>query len=137
MTGNTDPNLSAKNVCGSLVRQGLISQDQAEEVIKKKDAIRQAIWKKVEKKKGSAAFGAETADSISIIDIISALNLRRADYKEKRIDEECIFQFLAKEWGYPYKKIDPLTLDLNTVTTTIPKSFAMKHQFLPIDVSEG
>jgi len=137
MTRNTDPNLSAKNVCRSLVRQGLISQDQAEEVIKKKDAIRQAIWKKIEKKKGSAAFGAETADSISIIDIIAALNLRRADDKEKRIDEECIFQFLAMEWGYPYKKIDPLKLDLNTVTTTIPKSFAMKHQVLPIDVSEG
>jgi general secretion pathway protein E len=105
--------------------------------LKKKDSIKQAIWKKIQKKKGSAIGGEEMADSVSIIDVIAALNLHRADDKEKKIDEECIVQFLAREWGFPYKKIDPLKLDLNTVTTTIPKSFAMKHQVLPIAVSDG
>ncbi|MBW1898146.1 MAG: type II/IV secretion system protein, partial [Deltaproteobacteria bacterium] len=137
MKNNTDTNLSAKSVCQALVRQGLISRGQAEEVVKKKDSIKQVIWKKIQKKKGSAIGGAGTADSVSIIDVIAALNLHRADDKEKKIDEECIFQFLASEWGFPYKKIDPLKLDLNTVTTTIPKSFAMKHQVLPIAVNDG
>ncbi|MCK5099556.1 MAG: type II/IV secretion system protein [Desulfobacteraceae bacterium] len=43
----------------------------------------------------------------------------------------------AKKWGIPFKKIDPLKLDLNLVTKTIPKSFAKKHLLLPVEIKEG
>ncbi|MDJ0856667.1 MAG: GspE/PulE family protein [Desulfobacterales bacterium] len=36
-----------------------------------------------------------------------------------------------------YKKIDPLKLDLNLVTTKIPHNFAMKHLVLPIEINAG
>ncbi len=53
------------------------------------------------------------------------------------LDEELIFQTLADEWEIPFKKIDPLKLDLNLVTTTIPRSFAMKHLVLPVAIKDG
>jgi len=59
------------------------------------------------------------------------------DGVSKDLDEETIYQILSEAWGYDYKKIDPLKLDLNLVTTTIPRTFAMKHLVLPIDISEG
>ncbi len=44
---------------------------------------------------------------------------------------------MAKEWKIPYKKIDPLQLDLNLVTTTLHRNFAMKNLVLPIDIKDG
>jgi general secretion pathway protein E len=53
------------------------------------------------------------------------------------LEEDAIFKALAHEWDLPYQKIDPLKLDLNIVTTTIPRNFAMKHLVLPIKVENG
>jgi general secretion pathway protein E len=60
-----------------------------------------------------------------------ALNLKRKDDPSKTLDEDTIFQTLAEGWGIPFVKVDPLKLDLNVVTTTIPISFAKKHLVLP------
>ena len=73
----------------------------------------------------------------TIVDVIASFKLHRADKKKVELDEDAIFQALAEEWQFPYKKIDPLKLDLNLVTTTIPRSFAMKHLVLPIAVDNG
>jgi general secretion pathway protein E len=37
----------------------------------------------------------------------------------------------------PYKKIDPLKLDLNVVTSVIPQSFARRHLVLPLTINDG
>ncbi|UCH00414.1 MAG: type II/IV secretion system protein, partial [Deltaproteobacteria bacterium] len=74
---------------------------------------------------------------ITVIDIISFLKLQRRDDPTRELDEEAIFQALSEEWKIGYKKIDPLKLDLKLVTTTIPRSFAMKHLVLPIAVQDG
>ncbi|MGD8986388.1 MAG: GspE/PulE family protein, partial [Desulfobacteraceae bacterium] len=69
--------------------------------------------------------------------VITNLELKRADDPYTILDEETIFQALSKAWKIPYKKIDPLRLDLNLVTTTIPQGFAMKHLVLPIAINGG
>ncbi|MBT4364026.1 MAG: type II/IV secretion system protein, partial [Desulfobacteraceae bacterium] len=81
--------------------------------------------------------GNRIENPITIIDVISSLNLKRKDRKAWSLDEEIIFQVLTKKWGIPYKKIDPLELDLNVVTTTIPKIFALKHLVLPVEIQDG
>jgi general secretion pathway protein E len=53
------------------------------------------------------------------------------------VDEEIITEALAAQWELPYRKIDPLKLDLNIVTKTLPKSFAKKHMILPVDKQDG
>jgi hypothetical protein len=37
----------------------------------------------------------------------------------------------------PFKKLDPLELDMATVTKTIPRSFAVNHMILPIELNNG
>jgi general secretion pathway protein E len=71
------------------------------------------------------------------VDVITNLELNRADDPSTVLDEETIFQALSRAWKIPYKKIDPLKLDLNVVTTTIPQGFAMKHLVLPIAINGG
>ncbi len=44
---------------------------------------------------------------------------------------------VAEDLGLPFKKLDPLELDLEVVTKTIPKQFALKHMLLPFAVKNG
>ncbi|MGA6926853.1 MAG: GspE/PulE family protein, partial [Desulfosarcina sp.] len=72
-----------------------------------------------------------------LIDAIVFLNLKRKDDPSKTLDEDTVFKALAESWRIPFVKIDPLTLDLNLVTTTIPISFAKNHLVLPVEISQG
>ncbi len=134
-----DPNNSfaTRDVCKVLIKNGLIAQDEAKEIIKKEDRTRAKLEKGRVGRKGSSASGNRITNPVTIVDIIVSFKLPRGDGKPGWLDEEVIFQTLAKDWGIPYKKIDPLQLDLNLVTTTIPRNFAMNHLILPIDIADG
>ena len=128
---------SARNVCQVLVKRNLLTKDRALEILSKKEKLRQNLEKKDRRGRTAGSPVNGNDNSVTIVDIISALNLSRPDGLPGKVDEDTIFQALAAEWGVPYTKIDPLKLDLNVVTTTIPRSFALKHLVLPIDVSDG
>jgi general secretion pathway protein E len=134
MPNDVQNRLSVQNVCRTLLKKGLITSGQAEQVIKKKDAMEARLKKQKNHKQAS---GTRSANPVTSIDIIAALNLECAGDDSRVLDEELIFQTLADEWEIPFKKIDPLKLDLNLVTTTIPRSFAMKHLVLPIAIKDG
>lgn len=129
--------LSAKNVCRTLVKTGLISTNQAKEILKKKDAATEKLEKLQTQRHAASRSESKIVNPITIIDVIASFDLKRADATAWPLDEETIFQTLAKEWKIEYKKIDPLKLDLNLVTTTIPRTFAMKHLVLPIAIEDG
>jgi general secretion pathway protein E len=120
--------LEPKEVCKALIKHGLITPEKAKSILSREDVLR----KKIEKKRGPRDNGA-----VSIIDVIASQKWPRSDGKTGMVDEDAVYHVLAKEWGAPYKKIDPLKLDLNLVTTTIPRNFAMKHLVLPIDIKDG
>jgi len=96
-----------KYVCKVLLKNGLISQDQVKEIFKKSISVERKLAKKNVGQQVSFASGAKSAVSTNIIDIIDYLKLSRADGKSGLIDEETIYQVMAKEWKIPYKKIDP------------------------------
>jgi general secretion pathway protein E len=137
MTKGSPEPLSAENVCRVLLNRGLISREQREEIFKKKDMLQGKLEKLQMIKGASKGTSSSVMNPVTIIDIISFLKLDRLDEPGRDLDEEAIFQSLAEEWGVEYKKIDPLTLDLKVVTTTIPRSFALKHMVLPIAVQDG
>ncbi len=137
MSADLNNPFSEKDVCKVLLKNGLISQDQVKEIFKKTIPVERKLAKKNAGKQVSFASGAKSVISTNIIDIIDYLKLSRADGKSGLIDEETIYQVMAKEWKIPYKKIDPLQLDLNLVTTTIHRNFAMKNLVLPIDIKDG
>ena len=137
MKKDSTSQLSAENVCRILLKKGFISKEQRREIFKRKDILRQKLEKLQVLRDASGGSSSKIINPITIIDIISFLKLDRKDDPAKELDEETIFQSLAEEWGIDYKKIDPLKLDLRLVTTTIPRTFAMKHLVLPIDVKDG
>ena len=49
---------------------------------------------------------------ISFIDVVLHLKLGRQDQPGKTIDEDLVYRALAAYWRLPYKKIDPLKLEL-------------------------
>lgn len=124
---------SSKTVLQALVKAGMLSPVQARQVQSKKDAVHRRL--KAERKNRSKTGSIQ--QPVTIIDVILDLQLHRNDRPEQVLDEEAVYQALAGAWGYAYKKVDPLKLNLNLVTTTIPRSFAIRHVMLPIAVGDG
>ena len=137
MENDLNSPITDASVCQALLNHTLISAEQAQDILNKKQALKQKLKKFRGKSQETTAGSARIESPITIIDVIVSLNLQRADDAGKWLDEEVIYQTLAKEWGMPYKKIDPLKLDLNLVTSIIPRSFAMKHLVLPTAIQDG
>ena len=133
-TDLNDP-FAPKDVCRTLIRQKLLTKDQAKQVLVRREKV--TLELEAESQKRSASFGLKISNPVTFVDVVTRLRPPRADGKPGGLEEDAIFQALAKEWDLPYQKIDPLKLDLNIVTTTIPRNFAMKHLVLPIRVDNG
>lgn len=128
--------LSAKRLLSALEKKGLISLQQARDLY----ANRLELLKSVERrraKQGGVAVNENRDRPFFLIDAIVSLNLKRNDNPSKTLDEDTVYKALADGWRIPFVKIDPLKLDLNVVTTTIPISFARNHLVLPISVGQG
>ncbi len=124
-------------ICDILVKKGILSQEQAREVLAREPALKREL-ERLKAMSSSAAHGPHRAgNKVSGVDVIVSMNLERADDLEKVLDEDCIYQCLAEHWGVPYKKIDPIKLDLNVVTGSIPETFAFRHLVVPVEVRDG
>ncbi len=124
-------------VCNLLVERKLLAPNRAKEILRKKDDLLQKLEKIREKKYENSPTAEVIHNPLNIVDVITSLRLGRLDNPNLPLDEETIYQTLAQFWKIPFYKIDPLKLDLNVVTTTIPRSFAMKHLVVPVDVKDG
>ncbi len=124
-----------KDVCRALIKQKLLTKDQAKQILVRREKVAGDLER--ENRKRSASFGLKINNPVTFVDVIARLQPPRADGRPGGLEEDAIFKALAKEWDLPYQKIDPLKLDLNIVTTTIPRNFAMKHLVLPIKVENG
>ena len=129
--------LSSEYVCQALCKKGLISQAQEAQIRKNGKSIQKKLEKDQVRPDDTSGVSGRILAPITIIDVIVSINLQRADDPSKKLGEEIIFQTLADAWGLSFKKIDPLKLDLNLVTTTIPRNFAMRHLVLPIAIKNG
>lgn len=132
MAKNYSDLFSHESVLSALRKYRLISEDQEKEILKKRGSVHKKLERLRRARRASGASKSRVLNPITIVDVIVDLNMNRADEPEKILDEEAIFQALAKDWKMPFKKIDPLKLDLNLVTGTIPHTFAMKHLVVPI-----
>ena len=119
---------STRNICQALLNKRVISKSQAKELMEKNAVMARRLQQLKSQPDGHTS---------TLVDVIGALNLKRADDPEKPVDEEIITEALAAQWELPYRKIDPLKLDLNIVTKTLPKSFAKKHMILPVAKKDG
>ena len=114
-----------------LVRQKVMSDKQREFVSLNKGKQRQKLLKKQE---GTDPLDKNYPD---LIDIVVSFNLKKGGKGEDIIDEEAIVDAVAKDFTLPVKKLDPLDLDINIVTKTIPKNFAISQLLVPFNLDKG
>ena len=134
---DTNHPLSDERVCRVLVQRQLISAAKADEILKRKTALKKKLLDQRTKNRDPDLPSSRIETSVTMIDVLDALHLKQETRPEFLLDEEAIYLVLAEEWQIPFKKIDPVKLDLNVVTATIPRNFAIKHLVLPIAISEG
>ncbi len=134
---NRSTTLRSERVCQRLVKEKLLTPVKAKEILRQKNRLLNKLEKIREKKYRNTPAEALINNPLNFIDVIVSLNLKRLDNPSLPLDEETIYQAMAKEWKVPFFKLDPLKLDLNIVTSNIPRSFAMKHLVLPVAIEDG
>jgi len=112
----------------------LVSSDQVSLIRQKKDHQRQMLLRS---RGGRQAKSTVWAGPPDMVEIISSFHFEIPGTKGELLTEEVITRAIAADLKLPFKKLDPLDLDLAVVTKTIPKSFALRHVLLPFSVKNG
>ena len=71
------------------------------------------------------------------IDIILALGMETGKDKRVPLTEDIMLQAVSRELRIPFKKLDPLKLNMEVITKYIPKHFAIRHLLLPFAMKDG
>ena len=127
--------LTLNQVCDILLQRSVIQKGQCQRILAEKDAQTKKL-EKIHEISEDANRGIRY--DILPSDIIASLNLTCLhDGAEGLLTEEKIMREVAAGLNIPFKKIDPLELDLEVVTRTLPKNFAIKNLAVPIAIEQG
>ena len=128
--------VNIERICDILLKDKLISPAQKKSIISQ-EVVQRSKLKRINALKQSGTVSLYAIDQdITPVDIISSLKLKKTGTKEE-LTEEVIMSAIANDLGLPFKKIDPLELDLDVVTKMIAKPFAKKHLVVPIELVDG
>jgi general secretion pathway protein E len=128
--------MNVDRICDILLSSNLISTEQKKSVISQ-ESVQRSKLKRIKSIKQNDDLSPDTADyEITPVDIISSMKIKTLDNKEE-LTEEIIMHAIADNLSIPFKKIDPLELNLDVVTRMIAKPFAIKHLVVPIELIDG
>jgi general secretion pathway protein E len=122
--------LTIKDVTLSLLKRKLLSEDQCQDILIKSEG--QINRLKNTQHPGYSRRFAQSPVLPTPAEVISSFNLEIPGSNGKILTEDAITRVIADMVGMQYVKIDPLKLDLEVVTSSIPRPFAMKHLLVPI-----
>lgn len=128
--------LNSEALLDLLIEQNLLTAEQRKLIILQKGKQRQKILqmqggkRQNDKRYLSKGFP-------DLVDIIVSFNLEVPGKKGVSLSEEIIMRAVGKKLDIPFKKLDPLDLDIEIVTKTIPKTFAINHLILPFEMRNG
>lgn len=123
--------LDLKDICEILLNRHVITPEQKNLIISKQHEQSKKLKKIYELKGPLEHF------IIMPADIIASLNLVDNRSGKGVVTEEMIMREVADALGMPFKKIDPLELDLEVVTRIVSKAFAIKNLTVPVAVENG
>ncbi|MGB5685028.1 MAG: GspE/PulE family protein [Candidatus Electrothrix sp.] len=124
--------LNSDKLLDLLISQRLLTAKQKQFVLRHKERQSQQL---IKLQGGQKQAGRGYPD---MVDILASLKLEVATEKQPRIlTEELIMRAVSRKLGIPFKKLDPLELDIEIVTKTIPRSFAINHLILPFEIRNG
>ena len=119
-----------------LTRNKLLNAEQVKTFILKKEQQRHLLVRKIGGRRADDRKGSSLSQP-DVFDILVSLQFAIPGKKKQVLSEEDIIRAVAEDLNLPFKKLDPLDLDLDLVTKTIPKSFALKHLLLPFGIMNG
>ncbi|NIA05423.1 MAG: type II/IV secretion system protein [Proteobacteria bacterium] len=128
--------LNSEALLDLLCAEGLLTSEQRQFVVLQKGKQRQKLLRQYAGRRRSDQRRGERPEP-DLLDIIVSLRLEVKGKKSVPLTEEMIMQAVSLKFKIPFKKLDPLDLDIDTVTRTIPKSFAVCHLIVPVDVRNG
>jgi general secretion pathway protein E len=124
--------LNSDELLNLLQRQLLLTGQQRQKITLEKGKQRQKLLKRADDN------GMEADKSYpDLVDIVASFQLEIHGRSEVVLDEEVIMQAVAQEFQLPFKKLDPLALDMDVVTKSIPRNFAVTHLLLPFNLQKG
>jgi general secretion pathway protein E len=125
-----------KKIIGLLVKNKLLSEEQLKMFSLKKEQQRQLLLRKIGGRRTNDR-KRSALNQPDLVDILVSCRFEIPGKKTQVLTEDKIMRLVAKNLNLPFKKLDPLELDLDLVTKTIPKSFALKHLLLPFGLKNG
>ncbi len=127
--------LTIEYVAAVLKKSGLITGNEEREILIKGEAQKARLKKSHESFYSSKRLHT-FVESVMPAEVIASMNLTTGEEK-KPLTEDIITEALASDAGLPYRKIDPLKLNLDVVTSYIPRPFAQRHLVVPIEEKNG
>ncbi len=127
--------LTIEYVAAVLKKSGLITGNEEREILIKGEAQKARLKKSHESFYSSKKLHT-FVESVMPAEVIASMNLTTGEEK-KPLTEDIITEALASDAGLPYRKIDPLKLNLDVVTSYIPRPFAQRHLVVPIEEKNG
>lgn len=117
-----------------LFEEGLLSEEQIQFIRTKEVAQRAKILKS---KDSAVRHGVMHQPFISLIDVIESLKIASPKIDNRVLTADVIMETIARYLNLPFLKIDPLKLDSDIVTKIISRPYAIRHQLIPIDLSDN
>lgn len=114
-----------------LVQLKVLTPKQRQFVTLEKGKMRQKLMRQVSKD------GEVDKDYPDMVDITAGFNFKLPGGDGRFVDEEIIMRAVAQEKKLPFKKLDPLELDMDVATKTIPRNFAIRQLLLPFKMENG
>ncbi len=114
-----------------LLKLKVLTPKQRQFVTLEKGKMRQKLLRQ------ASSEGEVDKDYPDMVDIITGFNFKLLSGDGRLIDEELIMRAVAKEKNLPFKKLDPLELDMDVATKTIPRNFAIRQLLLPFKMENG
>jgi general secretion pathway protein E len=132
----TNPaHLTVELVAQILLKGKRITQDQYRDILIKSPAQKAKLQKYQE-----TAFSRRLHQAANIItpaEVISSLNIKVPNRPGQLLTEDMITMAVAEELNIPYRKIDPLKLQLDVVTSHVARPYAIRHLIVPLEESNG
>ena len=118
-----------------LLDKGLISEDQYKDITIKGNAQRARLQKYQET--SHSRRGMHSHENVSPAEVISSFNIEIPGKNGKLLTEDAITTAVAEVVGIKYMKIDPLKLNLETITSYVSRPFAQKYLMIPVSEESG
>jgi general secretion pathway protein E len=119
-----------------LEKNNLLSTEQRRFIVQKKKQQIQTLRRRQGGRRAGNGTG-QIDTPPDLLDLILSFNFETPGHDARLLTEEMIMGAVAADRKMDFKKLDPLELDLEIVTKSIPKSFAIKHLLLPFDIVNG